>query len=65
MWSQKVEFNSWYTVTVQGTDPELLNISPENVLRWLTTVFVDDHLVLMISFLSKKKCFNVRRMATD
>ena len=55
MWSQKVEFNSWYTVTVQGTDPELLNISPENVLRWLTTVFVDDHLVLMISFLSKKK----------
>ena len=65
MWSQKEKFNSWYTVTVQGTDPELLNISPENVLRWLTTVFVDDHLVLMISFLSKKRCFNVRRMATD
>ena len=57
MWSQKEKFNSWYTVTVQGTDPELLNISPENVLRWLTTVFIDDHLVLMISFLSKKKVF--------
>ena len=66
MWSQKVKFNSWYTVIVQGTDPELSNISLENVLHWLTTVFVDDHLVFMISFFSKKKTvFIVRRMATD